>query len=188
MKKYNWTVLATVAAALMLSGCAGSKGAYSGDIRDDDVTEGTVSVSELVDDDVVAVEPEFLEPPVEIENDVREEPGTLTQERIVYFDYDKAVVRGEDMPILQAHAEFLSRNRGLLVVLGGHADERGSNEYNLALGQRRADAVRDILLELGVLPRQMESLSFGEERPRASGQNETAWQENRRVEIRYTDE
>ena len=113
---------------------------------------------------------------------------SLLDQRLVFFDFDSSLVRSEFLPVLSAHADFLVRNPGLGVILEGHADNRGSNEYNLALGQRRANAIRDILLSGGVSLGQMETLSFGEEEPRAFGNNEEAWAENRRVEIRYNDE
>lgn len=186
MKKQHFAALSLVVSALLVSGCAGTKGSYSGNIEDDRVTEGSVSAGpgSAVGG---ATSPGFNEtaPPVD---DDRKDDTSLLQKRLVYFDYDKSVVREEALPILHAHAEFLRRNRGLGIVLGGHADERGSNEYNLALGQRRANAVRDILAADGVSSGQIEPLSFGEEQPRAQGQSEAAWQENRRVEIRYTDE
>lgn len=184
MKKYKLTAFAAVTAALLLSGCASNKGAYSGDIQDDEVTTGEVSASASTSTGSAASSSQAAAPA----KDEREGGNSLLQQRVVYFDYDKSFVREGDLPILHAHGDFLARNSGLGVVLSGHTDERGSNEYNLALGQRRADAVRDVLLTFGVSSDQIESLSFGEEQPAAEGQNETAWQLNRRVDIRYTDE
>ena len=92
------------------------------------------------------------------------------------------------MAILEAHADFLVRSPNKSLALEGNTDDRGSNEYNLSLGQRRADAVRDVMLANGVSEAQIETLSFGEEAPVALGQTEAAWAENRRVEIRYHDE
>lgn len=114
-------------------------------------------------------------------------------QRLVFFDYDKSLVRALDRPVLDAHSDFLVDNRGLRVLLQGHADERGSTEYNLALGQRRADAVREYLVAGGVFSSeasndQIEAVSYGEERPRSLGNTESAWAENRRVEIVYDDE
>jgi len=106
-------------------------------------------------------------------------------DRIVYFAYDRSEIRPSDQTLLDNHARFLSANPALNVRLEGHADERGSREYNLALGERRALAVRQALLILGVPPQQITTLSYGEERPLSFGQNETAWSQNRRVEIVY---
>ena len=185
MKKQSTAIIAAITSLLLLSGCAGtSKGAYSGNIADDtEVSEGTAG-SGLAP--AAAVNPGFSD--AGGIDDERKNPNSLVNRRIVYFDYDKSEVREEALPILQAHAELLSRNPVLGVILSGNTDDRGSNEYNLALGQRRANAVRDILASFGVPTSQMESLSFGETQPVATGQNEHDWQLNRRVEIRYTDE
>ncbi len=114
--------------------------------------------------------------------------GNILTERLVFFDYDKSLVRDEFRPMLDAHTELLANNAGVALILQGHADERGSTEYNLALGQRRSDSVREYMLSGGAFTDQIESISYGEERPRALGANEAAWAENRRVEIIYADE
>ena len=105
-----------------------------------------------------------------------------------FIDYDKSAVSEDYLAILEAHADFLVRSPNKSLALEGNTDDRGSNEYNLSLGQRRADAVRDVMLANGVSEAQIETLSFGEEAPVALGQTEAAWAENRRVEIRYHDE
>ena len=102
---------------------------------------------------------------------------------IVYFDYDKSEIRPEFTSIIQSNFEWLINNPDIRVQLEGHCDERGTNEYNLALGERRARSVLNYLLRLGASPEQFSIVSFGEERPVALGQNETAWQKNRRVEF-----
>ncbi|MEW6693552.1 Outer membrane protein P6 [Tepidimonas thermarum] len=106
-------------------------------------------------------------------------------ERIIYFDFDSYTVKPEFMPTLEAHARFLNADRQRRVVLEGHTDERGGREYNLALGQKRADAVRRALALLGVQDSQMESVSFGKEKPAVQGSGEEAWSRNRRVELSY---
>jgi peptidoglycan-associated lipoprotein len=103
----------------------------------------------------------------------------------IYFDYDQFVIKDEYKPVVDGHAKFLSANAGRRVSLEGHADERGSREYNLALGQKRADAVRRALALLGVKDEQMEAVSFGKEKPRNPGHDEAAWAENRRVDFNY---
>ncbi|WP_408631101.1 peptidoglycan-associated lipoprotein Pal [Marinimicrobium alkaliphilum] len=105
-------------------------------------------------------------------------------ERIVYFDFDQAVLKPQTRALLLAHAERL-RNNPVNVRLEGHTDERGTREYNMALGERRANAVRDFLVLQGVPRNSIEVVSYGEERPLASGSNERAWGQNRRVEIKY---
>lgn len=112
-----------------------------------------------------------------------EPPANLS--RLIYFDFDDFTVKAQYMPVLEAHARFLSADRQRRVVLEGHTDERGGREYNLALGQKRADAVRRSLSLLGVTEAQMESVSFGKEKPANAGSDETAHQQNRRVELSY---
>lgn len=105
--------------------------------------------------------------------------------RVVYFDYDDYTVRGEFSPVLEGHARFLNADRSRRVALEGHTDERGGREYNLALGQKRADAVRRSLGLLGVSEAQMESVSFGKEKPANPGADEESYRQNRRVELTY---
>jgi peptidoglycan-associated lipoprotein len=111
--------------------------------------------------------------------------GPAGVDKIIYFDYDSYSIRPEAQPAIAAHAKFLSTNQSLKVSLDGHTDERGGREYNLALGQKRADAVRKALSLLGVTESQMESVSFGKEKPAAMGDDEVSFAKNRRVEISY---
>ncbi len=104
---------------------------------------------------------------------------------IVYFDYDQSDVRAEYTDLLASHARRMSSQPGLRIRLEGHADERGSREYNIGLGERRAQAVRRLLLIQGASAGQISTVSFGEERPAAMGSNEEAYQQNRRVELVY---
>jgi peptidoglycan-associated lipoprotein len=104
---------------------------------------------------------------------------------VVYFDYDKNEIRPEFNQMLAAHGEFLASHPNAQVRLEGHADERGSREYNIGLGERRAQAVRRILMLQGASAEQLSTVSYGEERPVASGHDEAAYQQNRRVEIVY---
>jgi len=107
------------------------------------------------------------------------------RERIVYFDFDSFVIRAEARPIIEAHGRRLRADTKLRVALEGHTDDRGGREYNLGLGQKRADAVRKALSLAGVADSQMEAVSFGKEKPAVPGNTEAAMQENRRVEINY---
>lgn len=116
--------------------------------------------------------------------------GTETQQptamaRIIYFDYDSFEVRADYASTLEANARYLKANSSRRVALEGHTDERGGREYNLALGQKRAEAVRRSLSLLGVSEAQMEPVSFGEEKPAAMGYDEAAMAKNRRVEFTY---
>lgn len=105
-------------------------------------------------------------------------------ESIVYFDFDQASLKPETRSLLLAHADRLKAN-GSSARLEGHADERGSREYNIALGERRANAVRDFLVLQGVNASSLEVVSYGEERPMATGSNESSYSQNRRVELKY---
>lgn len=104
--------------------------------------------------------------------------------RIVYFEYDRDRLRDEDQALVEAHARLLVRNPARRVQVEGHTDDRGSSEYNLALGQRRAESVVRAMRLLGVGSEQAEATSYGKERPAASGEGEAVWAKNRRAEIR----
>lgn len=106
-------------------------------------------------------------------------------ETVFYFDFDKSIVRPESREALAKHAEYLVTNPDARIVLEGHADERGTREYNMALGERRAKAISRYLTIQGVAASQIETVSFGEEVPVAFGHDSNAWQLNRRVEVRY---
>ena len=108
--------------------------------------------------------------------------------RTVYFDYDSFVVKDEYRATIDAHAKFMAANKAARITLQGHTDERGSREYNIALGQKRADAVKQIMQLLGTTEVQVETVSFGEEKPKSDGHDESAWSQNRRVEIIYVGE
>ncbi len=105
-------------------------------------------------------------------------------QRIVYFDFDSFAIRDDFKELIEGHARVLARDTGKRMVVEGHTDERGGREYNLALGQKRAEAVVRSLVLLGVGERQLEAVSFGEERPAAQGNDESAWSRNRRAELK----
>ena len=105
-------------------------------------------------------------------------------QRVVLFDYDSFVIKDEFKAAVDGHAKALAGNRGRRMVVEGHTDERGGREYNLALGQKRADAVVKAMELLGVPANQLEAVSFGKERPAATGQDESAWARNRRAELK----
>ncbi len=105
---------------------------------------------------------------------------------VIYFDFDSSEVRGQDQDLVSAHAIALNQNSFGSVRLEGHADERGSREYNIGLGERRAQAVRQMLMIQGVSASQIQTVSFGEERPQSMGSSESDYAQNRRVEITYT--
>ena len=113
------------------------------------------------------------------------DPASKLSKRSIYFDLDKYDVRDDQKDLVAAHAKYLVNNRGLKVLLQGNTDERGTPEYNLSLGQKRADAVKRSLILLGAREDQVESVSLGKEKPRAQGHDEAAWAENRRADILY---
>ncbi len=113
------------------------------------------------------------------------DPKSPLFKRSVYFDFDSYSVKSEYQATLQAHANYLKANKDRKIRIEGNTDERGTTEYNLALGQRRSEAVRKSLTLLGVSDSQIEAVSFGKEKPKADGSNEAAWKENRRADIAY---
>jgi peptidoglycan-associated lipoprotein len=119
--------------------------------------------------------------PVDLDTQYTEQ---VRDKRVVYFDFDSDVVKEEYRPLVDLHAKRLNNNKKLAVALEGHTDERGGREYNLALGQRRAEAVAKSLTLLGVGANQVEAVSFGKERPAVQGGTEEAWAKNRRVELK----
>jgi len=127
-------------------------------------------------------------PPTGKPGDELRNPNNILSKRVIYFDYDTDAVRSEYAALIQAHASYLSQNRNRKVRLEGHADERGAREYNMALGQSRSNAVRKAASVLGVGSERMETISFGEDKPKAMGQEEASWAQNRRVEIVYDGE
>lgn len=114
-----------------------------------------------------------------------EDPSSPLYERTIYFDYDSAEIKPEYVSLLRTHARYLGTHTDTRVTLEGHTDERGTREYNLALGDQRAETVRRFMLAEGVLPDQMATLSYGEERPSSLGHDEQSWRRNRRVTIQY---
>ena len=113
------------------------------------------------------------------------DPGNILSRRSIFFDYDSNLIKDEFKPIVTAHARYLQQNPSTRIRVEGNADERGSREYNIALGQRRADAVSQAMQLLGAQASQIETVSFGEEKPKAVGHDEKSWAENRRADIVY---
>jgi peptidoglycan-associated lipoprotein len=116
------------------------------------------------------------------------DPKSILSKRSIYYEYDKFDVRNEYRPLVEAHAKFLREHPSVKMLIQGNTDERGSREYNVGLGQRRSDGVKRMLLLLGAKEDQIESVSLGEEKPKAEGQNEQAWSQNRRSDMLYTGE
>ena len=116
------------------------------------------------------------------------DPKSILSKRSVYFDYDKFDIKAEYKDLVAAHAKFLTNNRQFKMLIQGNTDERGSREYNLALGQKRADVVKQALMLLGAKEAQGESVSLGEEKPRCEDRTEACYGENRRGDMLYSGE
>jgi peptidoglycan-associated lipoprotein len=123
--------------------------------------------------------------PVEIQGADASLAGPANVAKIIYFDFDSYVVKPEFQGVIEAHAKYLTANKGRKMAIEGHTDERGGREYNLALGQKRAEAVRRALGLLGVADAQVEAVSFGKEKPAVPGSDEEAMAKNRRAELSY---
>jgi peptidoglycan-associated lipoprotein len=113
------------------------------------------------------------------------DPANILSKRQIFFDYDKYDVKDEYRPVIEAHAKYLRDNPGAKMLIQGNADERGSREYNVALGQKRSDNVKKMLVLLGARDAQLESVSLGEEKPACAEQNEECWSKNRRGDMLY---
>ena len=111
---------------------------------------------------------------------------SLLSRRVIYFDFDKSEIRAEYRPIVAAHAAYVSAHGSARVTLEGHADERGTREYNLGLAERRSNSVSGLLSAAGAMGSQLDSVSYGEERPVCRVSDDSCWSQNRRVEIVYT--
>jgi len=132
-----------------------------------------------------AADPRDINPVQTGSVDPLNDPQGVLAKRSIYFDYDSFVVRADGQPVVQNHSAFLTKNTSRQVLIQGNTDERGGTEYNLALGQKRAEAVRRSMASLGVSEGQIEAVSLGEEKPKATGSNEESWAENRRADIVY---
>ena len=166
--------------ALVLAGCASKDGGKDVKVVDaatpSTATASTTTTSGLPNSSVNG------------KADPLKDPNNILSKRIIYFEYNQDTVKSEFTDVIQAHAKYLNDNRGRKIRLEGHADERGSREYNMALGQRRGEAVRRATTILGVGADRIETVSFGEDKPRSTGHDEAAWAQNRRVEIVYDGE
>lgn len=160
-----------IAALLALGACS------SGVKLDDASKSGAGTGGSATDGRAVA--------PVDVSRDPLNDPNGPLAKRSVYFDFDSYTVKSDYQSVLSAHAQYLNANKSRKVLIQGNTDERGTSEYNLALGQKRAEAVRRSLNSLGVADSQLEAVSLGKEKPKALGHDEAAWAENRRADIVY---
>jgi len=124
--------------------------------------------------------------PVETKSlDPLDDPKGVLANRSIYFDFDSYAVRADGKPVVENHSAYLVKSKNRSILVQGNTDERGGSEYNLALGQKRAEAVRKAMTTLGVPESQIEAVSLGKEKPKATGSNEEAWAQNRRADIVY---
>ncbi|NOX43483.1 MAG: peptidoglycan-associated lipoprotein Pal [Gammaproteobacteria bacterium] len=145
------------------------------------VVDSSASTSAADQGDSSAVKP-MVEPQI----DPLDDPNSLLSNRTVYFDFDRNDINDEYRAIIRAHAEYLANNPSSRITIEGNADERGTREYNIGLGDRRASAVRQLMVLQGATSGQVETISYGEERPADPGHDEAAWDKNRRAEIVYS--
>lgn len=170
----NMKYLALLAALILAAGCATTE------TQDADAAEQARLEAERQ-----AAEQGGVGTPERMETDPLEDPANELADRVVYFEFDRSDIPTQHLNTLDAHARYLVQNPNVKVRLEGHADERGSREYNIGLGDRRAQAVRRILLFQGVANDQVSTVSYGEERPAVEGHDEQVYAQNRRVEIVY---
>ena len=165
-----------------LAGCAGGFLPRADDSGDDSASTGDTGTLDAGDS---GVETGVVDDDSPIYADPLDDPESPLATRVIYFEFDQASIGSDYMALLESHARYLVENPSVSVRLEGHTDERGSREYNIGLGDRRAQAVRRVLLFQGVADNQVNTVSYGEERSVAMGHDEQAWARNRRVELVY---
>jgi peptidoglycan-associated lipoprotein len=173
----GWLVLVP---ALFLGACASTPEAEdSTSSQDEQVAQDTTALEQPA----VEVQP-IADTPTE-EEIAAQRDAELRQEKVIYFEFDDSAIQDDFVEILAAHGRFLAANPSVNIRLLGHADERGTPEYNIALGERRGNSVARALMSYGVGRNQLEVISYGEERPAVIGHDTASWAANRRVEIEY---
>ena len=181
MNAVKLLVLPVLASALVMTGCANRK--PTTDLQAGQTPNGATTVNTQGLSEDAALNAQNLAGASA--KGVTEANKAFLAKRVVHFDYDSSELSNDDYQTLQAHAQFLMANANSKVALTGHTDERGTREYNMALGERRAKAVESFLITNGVNAGQLEAVSYGKEMPVNPGHDENAWKENRRVEINY---
>jgi peptidoglycan-associated lipoprotein len=172
-------LLAVAAVVLLLAGCASTRKEEPKAA----VEDRTPSMAVPTQPGVSTVTP--VTPKADQLPNALKDPNNILSKRSLYYDYDKYDVRDEYKPLLQAHARYLAQNRNAKMLIQGNCDERGSREYNIALGQKRADGVKKMLLLMGAQESQVESVSLGEEKPRCTENTEACYSLNRRSDMLY---
>lgn len=164
-------------AAVLLAGCASTPPVESkAGVEDRTPTAATQQGGS-------AVTP--VAPTAEQQANPLKDPKNILSKRSIFYDYDKYDVKDEYRPLLEAHGRYLAQNRSAKMLIQGNCDERGSREYNIALGQKRADGVKKMLQLMGAQESQVESVSLGEEKPRCTEQTEACYSQNRRSDLLY---
>ncbi len=185
--------LAVLLSAAVLWGCSGTKEADTG--VDDAATPSTgaaqtgdtaATTGAQAAGNINQAEITGMEAGQTVAVNPFDDVNNLLSTTTVYFDYDQSSISAHARAVINAHAEYLANNPGVRVTLEGHCDERGTREYNLGLGERRAKAVQQLLTLSGVSNNQLEMVSYGEEKPVEYGHDDSAWSKNRRVEIIYS--
>lgn len=182
-----------LASAAALAACGGTVGTVEDDTQTDSQAASASASTSGIDDDSVAGADTTVAGTSGTDTGTSEstqghpldDSSSPLGTRTIYFEFDSSDVPESERATIEAHARYLSEHAGALLTLEGHADERGSREYNIALGERRADAVRQLMTLLGATDPQIRAISYGEERPASDGHDESAWRLNRRVEIVY---
>lgn len=183
-------IISGLSIALMLAACSSTPTVEQKGAAVEDRALSTPQPAKPVPVDrapVVAAVPPSATTGTPLDADLKN-PNSILSKRSIFFDYDSNAVKEEFRPIVAAHARYLTQNKNAKMIIQGNTDERGSREYNLALGQRRADAVKQMMTVLGAEGPRVETVSFGEEKPRAQGSTEAAFAENRRADIVYQGE
>jgi peptidoglycan-associated lipoprotein len=175
MIKNSGKLLLAAASVALMAGCASTKLDKPVEVEKKDVQTTTTTQQ---------TNPDAGKSTVTTTDQSSKLNAPITLDRVIYFDFDSYAVKDEFRPIVEAHAKLLKENSGAKEVAEGHTDERGGSEYNLALGQKRAEAVVQQMKVLGVGDSQLEAVSYGKERPAVDGHDEAAWAKNRRVELR----
>ncbi len=182
MPKLNFALSAVVFIAAVVAGCSSTPTAEQKGAAVEDRSPGAKQVETPK---VATVTPTA---PDQAGLAALRDPKSILSKRSVYFDFDSYSIKDEYRPLVEAHAKFLAANPKMKMLVQGNADERGSREYNLALGQKRAEALKKALMLLGAKEDQIESVSLGEEKPKNAGHDEAAWAENRRDDMLYAGE
>ncbi|OGV72031.1 MAG: peptidoglycan-associated lipoprotein [Methylophilales bacterium RIFCSPHIGHO2_02_FULL_57_10] len=181
----NKQLIGSVVLAIFLAACAGKQVKEEPKAAVEDKSP-TVAVKEPVKEAPSAESKPMTDQGMAV-NPLKD-PNNILSKRSIYFDFDKDEVKPEYRALVEAHAKYLNAHADAKIVLQGNADDRGSREYNLALGQRRSVAVKKVMNVLGVNDKQIETVSFGEEKARCADKTEACWAENRRADIVYVGE